>query len=299
MAEPHIHNLNTFQRWQLASRPKTLPAAISPVLVGWAIAWDLGAFSLGPALAALMIAVLLQIAANLVNDVADFQKGADTHERLGPLRVTQAGLLTPRQVWTGVVVVFALTALIGLYLVWVSGWPALVLGIAAIAGAVLYSVGRRSFAATGSGDLFALVFFGFGALCGTVYVLVGHVPLGAWLAALPVGALVTAILVVNNIRDIDSDRRAGRKNIPARFGRRAGQTEYAVLLVTAYLSPLAVWLAGETPWVLLTWLSIPLALQLYRQVCSHPISRGFNRLLAQTARLTLLFSLLLALGILV
>lgn len=298
MAEPFTHPLTPLQRWQLASRPKTLPAAIAPVLLGWAIAYDLGAFSLLPALLALLIAVLLQIGANLVNDVSDFQKGADAGDRLGPLRVTQAGLLAPRQVWTGVAVVFGLAALAGIYLVLLGGWPLLILGAAAMAAALFYSVGRNSFAATGSGDLFAFLFFGLGAVCGTVYLLAGRVPLSAWLAALPVGALVTAILVVNNIRDIASDRRAGRRNIPARFGRRAGEIEYAVLLSMAYLSPPLVWLGGETPWVLLAWLSLPLALRLYRAVRTEPIGRGFNRLLAQTARLTLLFSLLLALGVL-
>lgn len=294
-----LQSLTAFQRWLLASRPKTLPAAVAPVLLGWAITWDLGSFAVLPALVTLLIAVLIQIGANLVNDVADFQKGADTSDRLGPLRVTQAGLLSPRQVWSGVAVTFGLAALGGLYLVLYAGWPILLLGAASLAGALLYSVGRYSFAATGSGDLFALLFFGFGAVCGTVYVLAGRVPLSAWLSALPVGILVTAILVVNNIRDIESDRRAGRKTIPARFGRRAGEIEYGVLLVIAYLSPIAIWLAGETPWVLLVWLSLPLALQLYRQVRSMPIGRTFNLLLAQTARLTLLYSLLLALGILI
>ena len=298
MSEANPNTLTTLQRWHLASRPKTLPAAVSPVLVGWAIALDAGSFEPLPALATLLIAVLIQIGANLVNDVSDYQKGADTEERLGPLRVTQAGLLTVRQMWTGVFVVLGAAALAGLYLVIHTGWPVLFIGAASLAGALLYSVGRYSFAATGSADFFSMLFFGFAAVCGTVYVLVGSVPLNAWLAAVPVGALVTAILVVNNVRDIESDRRAGRKTIPARFGRRAGEIEYVALLGLAYLSAIALWATGEHPWVLLTWFSLPLAGQRFQDICNLPIGREFNKLLAQTARLTLLYSLLLALGIL-
>ncbi len=298
VANINLQSLNFAQRWLLASRPKTLPAAISPVLLAWAIAIDQGCFYLPPALATLAIAVLLQIGANLVNDVSDFQKGTDNSDRMGPLRVTQAGLLSPRQVWGGVIMVFGLAALAGLYLVFLKGWPVLLLGVACIAAALVYSVGRFSFAALGLGDLFALLFFGFGALCGTVYVLCGSVSLTAWLAAVPVGALVTAILVVNNIRDIESDRRAGRRNIPVLYGRRGGELEYIILLVIAYLSPLAILLSGETPWVLLPWLSLPFAVRLFLQMRAAPIGRIFNVFLAQTARMALLYSLLLALGIL-
>jgi 1,4-dihydroxy-2-naphthoate octaprenyltransferase len=287
------------QRWTLASRPKTLPAAASPVLVGWAIAIEMDRFALLPAITTLFIALLIQIGANLVNDVSDYHKGTDAGERLGPLRVTQAGLLSPRQMWYGVIVVLGLAAILGLYLVFYSGWPALVVGLASILGALFYSVSRYSFSNLGLGDLFAWLFFGFGALCGTVYVLTGSAPHIAWLSALPVGALVTAILVVNNIRDIESDRRAGRKNIPVVLGRRAGEIEYIILLVIAYVSPLAMLLAGEAPYVLLPLLSIPMGIQLYRKLHAMPIGKPFNILLAQTARLTLVYSLMLGLGILI
>jgi 1,4-dihydroxy-2-naphthoate octaprenyltransferase len=309
MSATHTSSTPYYQRWLLASRPKTLPAAISPVLVGWAIVLDmlyirsgsLAGFNLLPALATLLIAVLIQIGANLVNDVSDFQKGTDSGERLGPLRVTQAGLLSVRQMWAGVAVVFSAAALAGLYLVFFggsSGLPVLLIGAACIAAAVFYSVGQYSFASTGLGDLFAMLFFGFGAVCGTVYVLAGSLPGYAWLAALPVGALVTSILVVNNIRDMESDRQAGRKNIPVRFGRRAGEIEYSVLLAIAYFSSFAIVWAGESAWVFLVWLSLPLAVRLWQRMRTTPANRTFNILLAQTARLTLLFSMLLALGIL-
>lgn len=293
------------QRWLLACRPKTLPAAISPVLVAWAVSLriihdrggSLSDFNLVPALAALLVAVCIQIGANLVNDVSDFQKGTDSGERLGPLRVTQAGLLTPRQMWTAAAAVLGMAALAGLYLFFHAGWPVLLIGAACLAATLFYSVGRFSFSAVGSGDFFAIVFFGFAAVCGTVFVLTGSVPLYAWLTALPVGLLVAAILDVNNTRDLESDRRAGRLNIPVRFGRKGGEIEYTALLTGAYLSSLFLALAYASPWVLIVWLSAPQAIGLNGRMRTLPLGGGFNVLLAQTARLVLVFSLLLALGI--
>ncbi len=294
------------KRWLLASRPKTLPAAISPVLVGWAVSLsvlhtrtgNLAGFPLLPALLTLLIAVLIQIVANLVNDVSDYEKGADAGERLGPLRVTQAGLITPRQMWAAVLLLLTVAAAAGVYLVFLAGWPVLLIGAACMAGAVFYSVGRYSFSATGLGDLFATLFFGFGGVCGTVYVLTGSVPLLAWAAALPVGLLVTAILVVNNIRDEENDRKAGRRNIPVRFGRKAGEIEYTCLLAAAYLSSVGVAATASSGWMLLVWLSLPSAIKLRRNLIAEPVGPRFNQFLAQTARITLIYSLLLCAGIL-
>ncbi|MCE5207170.1 MAG: 1,4-dihydroxy-2-naphthoate polyprenyltransferase [Chloroflexi bacterium] len=305
MTNQPISSMSKPQRWLLASRPKTLPAAISPVLVGWAASiraiygrgGSLSDFGLLPALATMLVAVCIQIGANLVNDVSDFQKGTDSGERLGPLRVTQAGLLSPRQMWTAVFVVLGAATLAGIYLSFYAGWQVLLIGAACIAATVFYSVGRYSLSATGLGDLFAIVFFGFGAVCGTVYVLAGSVPVYAWISAFPVGLLVASILVVNNTRDMESDRRAGRMNIPVRFGRAAGETEYTLLLAGAYLSSIAIMLACKSPWVLIVWLSLPQAIRLNGRMRTTPIGPLFNQLLAQTARLTLIFSLLLAVGI--
>lgn len=293
------------KRWLLASRPKTLPAAVSPVLVGWACAlWTLHAhgktladFHLPAALAALLVAVCIQIAANIINDVSDFQKGADSGERLGPLRVTQAGLISPRQMWLSAALILAAAAAAGLYLFLIAGWPVIVIGAACMAGALFYSVGKHSMAATGLGDLFAVLFFGFAAVCGTVFVLSGAIPPLAWASGLPVGLLVAGILVINNIRDIESDRLAGRLNIPVRYGRKAGELEYALLLAGAYLG--AFWAAGAagSAWPLLAWLSLPLAISLFRRVHAAPAGPVFNIFLAHTARLTLVYSLLLAGGI--
>jgi len=291
------------QRWLLAIRPKTLPAAISPVLAGWACAFRIlyssrGGFDLISALTTLLIAVLIQITANLVNDVSDYQKGADSGRRLGPLRVTQAGLLTPRQMWSAAALLLAAAGLAGLYLVIQKGWPVLLLGAACMAGAVFYSVGRFSFAATGLGDLFAMLFFGFGGVCGTVFVLSGTLSAAAWWSAVPVGLLVSAILVVNNIRDIESDRKAGRMNLAARYGRKAGETEYVLLVAAAYLASFPTAWAAQSAGVLLVWLSLPLAVRLQKEMRAAEISPLFNQYLAQTARLTLIYSVLLAAGIL-
>jgi len=291
--------LTSFQRWWLAIRPRTLPAAASPVLIGWAIAWVNRAFHLLPAIIILLCALLLQILANLVNDVADFQKGTDKSGRLGPTRVTQSGLLSIRAVWTGAVVVALLAAAGGLYLALFRSWLVLVIGGVALICAVLYTVGPFAFEDYGLGDLAAFLFFGFVTVCGTTYILLGHLVPLSWMGGLGAGALVTAILVVNNVRDIQSDSRAGRKNIPVRWGRKAGEIEYTLMMVIAYLVVCVTVLAGWSgAWILLPLISIPRAILLVRQIQSLPAGAGFNLLLANTAQLVLVYCGLFALGIL-
>lgn len=303
MSSPNPHptpeNISFLRRWWLAIRPRTLPAAGSPVLIGFAIAISVGRFRWLPALVILVCALLLQILANLVNDVGDFQKGTDTSGRLGPTRVTQAGLLSPRQVWLGIGAVILLCLGGGAYLAWVGGWPVLVMGGAAILGAILYTIGPFSMSDYGTGDLFALVFFGLVAVCGTTYILAGEVNLLSWAGGTGAGALVTAILVVNNVRDIESDRRAKRRNIPVVWGRRAGEVEYLLMLVVAMCVPLAALALGwGDGWILLPLLSLPRAVQLYRRIHSLPAGPGFNKLLAQTAQLVLIYCVLFSAGVL-
>jgi 1,4-dihydroxy-2-naphthoate octaprenyltransferase len=286
-----------FQRIVLASRPKTLPAAISPVIVGWGIALGMHRFALLPALVTLACALLIQIGTNMVNDVLDFQKGADTSERLGPMRVTLSGLLTPQQVWLATLTTFGLAALGGLYLAFHAGWPVIVIGLACMLAGYLYTGGPLPLTHIGLGDLFVLLFFGFTALCGTVFVLTGGIPPVAWPAAFGVGVLVTDILMVNNIRDMQTDRSAGRRNIPSQFGRRAGEIEYGILIILAYLMPpLMILLTGANPAVLLALISLPLALRLFLRLKATPIGREFNALLAGTAQVLLAYSLLLSIG---
>lgn len=291
--------MTILQRWWLAIRPRTLPAAASPVLIGWAIAWVNGAFHVLPAIIILLCALLLQILANLVNDVADFQKGTDKSGRLGPTRVTQSGLLSIHAVWTGAAVVALLAAAGGLYLAIFRGWPVLVIGGVALVCAVLYTVGPFAFEDYGLGDLAAFLFFGFVTVCSATYILLGYLVPLSWLGGLGAGALVTAILVVNNVRDIESDTRAGRKNIPVRWGRKAGELEFLLMMILAYLAVGAAFLAGWSgAWILLPLVSIPRAVQLVRQMRTLPAGAGFNLLLANTAQLVLIYCVLFALGIL-
>lgn len=282
----------------MAMRPKTLPAAVGPVLVGAALAIADGAFALLPVLAALAGALLLQIGSNFANDYFDFFKGADRADRLGPTRVTASGLLTPGEVRIGMAVIFGLAMLVGIYLIWAGGWPILVLGGAAIVAAITYTGGPLPFGYYGLGDLVCFLFFGLAAVCGTYYVQTHTAPLDAWLCAVPVGALITAILVVNNLRDLESDRRAGKRTLAVILGRRGTQIEYLLLLVLAYALPILLWLVrGRTPFVLFTWLSLPLAYQVVKAVFTAQ-GRALNPVLAATARLSLIYSILLSIGLL-
>ena len=234
MSNSTIPTVTPTQAWVLASRPKTLPAAVSPVVVGAALAAADGRFVVGPALACLAAALLLQIGSNLANDYFDHIKGADTAERIGPLRVTAGGLLSPATVRNGMIAVFGLAALIGVYLILVGGWPILLVGVAAIAAAVAYTGGPKPFGYMGLGDIAVFVFFGLVAVVGTYYVQALTITPASIIASLPMGALITAILVVNNLRDIDTDRQAGKHTLAVRFGRRGARLEYTLLLAAAY-----------------------------------------------------------------
>jgi 1,4-dihydroxy-2-naphthoate octaprenyltransferase len=267
------------------------------VIVGTGAAIGTGDFAPLPALAALLGALLLQIGANFANDVFDFERGADTAERLGPTRVTQAGLLAPRQVRSGMVLVFGTAALIGVYLVGVGGWPIVLIGLTAILAAIAYTGGPFPLGYHGLGELFVFIFFGLAAVCGTYEVQAGTVRAVAWWAAVPLGGLAVAIIVVNNLRDIATDRAAGKRTLAVRFGERATRAEYLILIGVAYLVPPLMWLTGvASAWVLLAWLSLPLVLPLIRRV-RHERGRVLNRVLAGTARLELLYGLGLALGL--
>jgi 1,4-dihydroxy-2-naphthoate polyprenyltransferase len=287
----------TWARWVMATRPATLTAGAAPVLVGTAAAHAVGSFRAGPALAALLGALLLQIGTNLANDLFDFEKGADTPDRLGPTRVVQAGLLSARSVRTGMAVTFGLAFLVGLYLVWVAGPVVVIIGLASIAAAIAYTGGPYPLGYNGLGDIAVFIFFGFIAVCGTAFVQAGQVPALAWVAAVPVGALTTAILVVNNVRDIRTDSAAGKRTLAVRFGRTAAIAEYALLLATAYGVPVALVLAGRlSAWAFLPLATAPLAVQLFRRV-RDGYGRALNPALGGTARLLFAFAALFALGI--
>lgn len=289
---------NLFQTWWLAIRPRTLPAAASGVAMGSALAWYDGSFQWLPALAALMVALLLQIASNVANDVFDFERGADTAERMGPVRVTQAGLLSPGQVKRGLLVILGLAVLFGLYLASLRGWTVILIGVAAILSAVAYTGGPYPLGYHGLGDIFVFIFFGVAAVAGTYFVQVGSVSTAAWWMAVPIGLIVTAILVVNNLRDLDSDRKAGKHTLAVRIGERGARTEYILCMALSYLIvPVLVMMKIIPIGGMLAWLSLPLAICTLRTVFTQT-GRPLNAALAGTGQTAFLFSLFFWLGLL-
>jgi len=288
----------TLHRWWLAIRPKTLPAAGAGVITGTVLAWRDGGFSLGPALAALGVALLLQVASNLANDVYDAERGADTADRLGPVRVTQSGLLSRGQVKRGMMIVLALALAIGIYLTFVRGPLVVVVGVAAVVVALAYTGGPYPLGYHGLGEVFVFLLFGLTAVVGTYWVQTGATSLLAWLMAVAIGAPVTAIIVVNNLRDIEQDRAAGKRTVAVRVGVRATRWEYAVLMAVPYALLTILLLTSDLPLAaLLAWLSLPLALRATRRVFLQT-GRALNLALAETGQTAIAYSALFALGLL-
>lgn len=283
--------------WLLAARPRTLAVAVGPIAVGTAVASVEGGARFLPALAALLGAVLLQLGSNFANDVYDFENGADTDDRIGPARATQLGLLTPSQLRTGMVAVFAAATLVGLYLVAIAGWPIVAIGVASIIAAVTYSGGPWPFGYHGLGDPMVFLFFGVVAVMGTTYTQTLEASSLALLASIPVGALATATLVVNNVRDRETDLRAGKRTLAVRLGARGGRLEYAILIGLAYWMLPVYWVVCErSSWVWLPLLTLPHACRLVDQVFQNTDGPTLNAALSATARLGMIFSLLLAVG---
>lgn len=288
---------STLQVWRAAIRPATLWAGSVPVLVGTAIASARGtsARALLAALGCLVGALLLQIGCNLVNDYADFHKGADGADRLGPARATAKGWLTSRQVAGGAAVSLALAAAVGAGLVSRGGTPILVLGVLSVLAAIAYTAGPFPLGYKGLGDVFVLAFFGFGATVGTVWVQIAQAPAEAWLAGAAVGALATAILVVNNLRDRVGDARAGKRTLAVRFGEAFARRQYAALVVAAFaLSGASAVVAGWGR--LLPLLAIPLAAKAIGAL-RRVDGAALNPWLGATARMELVFGLLYCVGV--
>jgi len=281
--------------WLLAARPATLPAAVVPVLVGTAGALHgLHQFNAPVLIPTLLVALLIQVGTNFANDVFDFRRGADTAARLGPLRVTQGGLVSPGQVVVATYLTFGLALLIGLYLVSVGGWPILVIGLLCLLAGLTYTGGPWPFGYHGLGDLACFIFFGVLAVLGTAYLHTLQItPLDVW-ASIPVGCLVTAILIVNNLRDIDTDRQTGKKTLAVYLGRRGTRIEYAICVAIAYLMVLGIGLPGMVgPWWWLPLLSLPLGVWLVRYL-ARTTGRPLNQALKRTGQLHLLFGILFA-----
>ena len=301
---------STLRIWLLAARPATLPAALSGVVVGLGAALGSGAtFRLDTALGCVAVAVLLQVVANFANDLSDFRRGADTADRQGPLRVAAAGLVTERQLEVAIGFTIGLAGVVGLWLAYVGGPVLLLLGILAVVAALAYTGGPWPYGYRALGEVFVFVFFGLVAVVGTAYLQAGRLDPLFFAAAIPPGALITAILVVNNLRDIPTDRAAGKRTLAVVLGRSRTQDEYLVLLGAAYAVPLVLlvaWVPGAVPpgaipalraAVLLPLLTIAMAVPLVRHVRGFVEPRELNLALKGTARLALAFSVLFAAGL--
>jgi len=285
--------------WVMASRIRTLPAAVAPVIVGTSLAGYQGVFHPLRLIAALVGAIFIQVGTNLSNDYSDARRGADAEDRLGPVRVTAGGLVPPRQVLVATYVSFGVAVLAGIYLIAVAGWQLLLIGIASILAGVLYTGGPRPYGYEGLGELFVFLFFGIVAVAGSYFVQTKHFVWEAFALAVPVGLLAAAILVVNNVRDIDTDRRAGKRTLAVRLGRERTRVLYAAMIYGAYVLTPITWLFGPLDiWVMLPLLSLPIAIPLIRTVRNHTDGPTLNMALAQTGVLQLSFCMLLAAGVL-
>jgi 1,4-dihydroxy-2-naphthoate polyprenyltransferase len=287
--------------WLMAARPRTLPAAVAPVLVGTAAAVEASDdFRLGAFLAALVGSVFIQIGTNLANDYSDAKRGADTVDRLGPVRVTAAGLVTPRRVLTATWVAFAVAVACGVYLAVVAGPVILAVGAVSILAGVLYTGGPRPYGYAGLGEAFVFLFFGLVAVNGSYFVQLERLDWLPFALSIPVGMLSTAILVVNNLRDTETDRRVGKRTLAVRLGRERTRGLFTALVAGAYLVLAIGLLTADGPaWALLALLSAPLAIEPLRAVRTRTDGPSLNAALAGTGVVLGAFSVLLAAGLLI
>ena len=300
--------------WLMAARPHTLPAAAAPVIVGTGLAIHEGVLAVGPAVMAFVGAALIQIGTNFANDYYDAIKGADTEDSEGYTRVTQSGLIPPERVKLATIVTFALAILVGTYLVYVGGVPILVVGLVSVLCGWAYTGGPYPLGYHGLGDLFVFVFFGVVAVVGTFYVqaaatlaepLATTIPEGtvtreAFLASLPVAGISTAIIVVNNVRDRETDAEAGKRTLAVRLGYRWSRIEYTALLGLAYVVPPWFWLVEGVGWgVLLPLVTLPYAAVITRTVWTGTDSETLNPALEGTGKLLAVYAILFAVGVVV
>ena len=283
----------------MAARPRTLPAAVAPVLVGTALAGEAGVFHPLTFIATLVGAIFIQVGTNLSNDYSDARRGADTEDRLGPVRVTAGGLVPPRQVLVATYVSFGLAVACGIYLVTLAGPILLAIGAASILAGVLYTGGPRPYGYEGLGEVFVFTFFGLVAVTGSYYVQAENVTWEAVVLAVPVGLLASAILVVNNVRDLETDRRAGKRTLAVRLGRERTRTLYGLMVYGAFVIAPVPWVAGAlSAWLLLPLVLAPVAVALVRLVRRHADGPTLNEALARTGMLELIFCVLLSAGVL-
>jgi 1,4-dihydroxy-2-naphthoate octaprenyltransferase len=288
--------------WLMAARPRTLPAAVAPVLVGTAAAvqWAGELPRVGAFLAALVGSIFIQIGTNLANDYSDARRGADTADRLGPVRVTSTGMVAPQRVLRATWVAFAVAVACGVYLAAVAGIVILVIGAFSIAAGVLYTGGPRPYGYAGLGEVFVFLFFGLVAVNGSYYVQLEELdalPLGLSIA---IGFLATAIIVVNNVRDVETDRRAGKNTLAVRVGRASAVRLYELLVLGAFVVlPIAIWAGDSEWWPLLGLLALPLAAKPIRVMRTRTDGPALNGVLAATGALLGVFSVLVTVGLLI
>jgi 1,4-dihydroxy-2-naphthoate octaprenyltransferase len=287
--------------WLMAARPRTLPAAVAPVLVGTALAATEHELHWLRFVAAMLGALFIQVGTNLSNDYSDARRGADTEDRLGPVRVTAGGLVPPRQVLVATYVAFGLAVLVGTYLIVTAGWELLLIGIASILAGVLYTGGPRPYGYEGLGEVFVFLFFGLVAVSGSYFAQTERMEWEALVLSVPVGLLAAALLVVNNTRDLETDRRAGKRTLAVRLGRRRARDLYAGMVYLAFVTAQIPWIAGSDelePWLLLVFAAFPLAVPIVRTVRTRTDGPSLNGALARTGMLQLAFCVLLSAGIL-
>ncbi len=285
----------------MAARPRTLPAAVAPVLVGTALAATEGTFRWLTFVAAMLGALFIQVGTNLSNDYSDARRGADTEDRLGPVRVTAGGLVPPRQVLVATYVAFGVAVLAGVYLIATAGWELLLVGAASILAGVLYTGGPRPYGYEGLGEVFVFLFFGVVAVTGSYFAQTEQLTWEAFVLAVPVGLLAAAILVVNNVRDLETDRRAGKRTLAVRLGRGRARALYAAMVYGSFVVALLPWLLGSdelSAWLGLAVLALPLAVPVVAIVRSRTDGPSLNGALARTGMLQLVFCALLSAGIL-
>lgn len=286
--------------WVLAARPATLPAGVAAVVVGSALAAADGVFRWDALVVTLFAALAIQVGVNYANDLADAQKGADTEARIGPTRAVAAGLLTSGQMKRGIAVAFVLAAIAGVYLIWLAGWVILAVGIVSIIAALGYTNGPIPYGYYGLGEVFVFVFFGLVATVGTRYVYDRAAPADAWISGVSMGLLAAAILVANNVRDIETDRVAGKRTLAVIFGRQAARWMYTMMVFAAYAVIAVAVAAGVLPtWAMVTFVSLALAVQPVRTIFTQTEGPPLIGVLKATARLQLVFAALLALGVLI
>lgn len=290
-------NQNKLSAWILASRPKTLPAAISPVLMGTAMALAIGGVHWLSAFLALFGALMIQIGTNLANDYFDHKHGKDTHERLGPMRVTQAGLVSDRAIKLAIFIVFSAAFLAGIYLVYRAGWPIVIIGLLSLLFGMIYTAGPFPLAYLGIADLFAFLFFGPIALAGTYYVQTLSMSWLVLVAGIIPGCFSIALLTVNNLRDVDEDRGTNKKTLIVRLGKTYGRGQYLVSMIVAAIIPIVLWqMRPEKSGVLLTLFALIFSIPAIRGILGEAKGRILNQTLTQTGRTQMIFTLLFIIG---